>query len=103
MVLLLYYSFKRQNMAGACAEAGAEIMEKGGAGVGAENKQFRLCNTVFMQLLIKMFVIHREEIKKKIIYVWIGFLGKTKVVPGLMGYFVLRACTVSGINFRLYE
>ena len=56
-----------------------------------------------MQLLIKMFVIHREEIKKKIIYVWIGFLGKTKVVPGLMGYFVLRACTVSGINFRLYE
>ena len=38
MVLLLYYSFKRQNMAGAYAEAGAEIMEKGGAGVGAENK-----------------------------------------------------------------
>ena len=56
-----------------------------------------------MQLLIKMFVIHREEIKKKIIFVWIGFLGKNKVVPGLMGYFVLRACTVSGINFRLYE
>ena len=45
MVLLLYYSFKRQNMAGACAEAGAEIMEKGGAGVGAENKFFQLRNT----------------------------------------------------------
>ena len=92
-------------MAEARAGAGAEIMEKGGAGVGAENKQFRLCNTVFMQLLIKMFVIHREEIKKKIIFVWIGFLGKNKVVPGNypMGYFVLRACTVSGINFRLYE
>ena len=35
--------FKWQNMAGAGAEA--EIMDKGGAGVGAENKLFRLRNT----------------------------------------------------------
>ena len=27
------------------ARAGAEIMDKGGTGVGAENKQFRLRNT----------------------------------------------------------
>ena len=32
----VWYSFKWQNMAGAVAEAGAEIMDKGGA--GAENK-----------------------------------------------------------------
>ena len=36
MVILLLYSFKWQNMAG--AGAGADIMDKGGAGVGAENK-----------------------------------------------------------------
>ena len=35
MVILLLYSFKWQNMAG--AGSGAEIMDKGGAGVGAEN------------------------------------------------------------------
>ena len=34
------YSFKWQNMAGAVAEAGAEIMDKGGA--GAEDKLFLL-------------------------------------------------------------
>ena len=41
MVLLLKNSFKWQSMAG----ARAEIKDKGGAGVGAENKQFRLRNT----------------------------------------------------------
>ena len=40
MVLLSLNSFKWQYMAGAGAGAGAvaEIMDKGGAGVGAENK-----------------------------------------------------------------
>ena len=44
---LKYYSFKWKYMAGAGAGVGAagEIMDKGGAGVGAENKIFRLRNT----------------------------------------------------------
>ena len=35
---LEYYSFKWKYMAGAGAGVGAEIIDKGGAGVGAENK-----------------------------------------------------------------
>ena len=42
MVLLFWFSFKWQNMAVSEAGAGAEIMDRGGAevgaGVGAENK-----------------------------------------------------------------
>ena len=38
MVKLLLYSFKWQYIARAGAGAGAEINDKGGAGVGAENK-----------------------------------------------------------------
>ena len=40
---LLLYSFKLQNMAGAGAGRGAEIMDEGGA--GAEDKLFLLRNT----------------------------------------------------------
>ena len=38
MVPTLKNSFKRQYMAGAGASAGAEIRDKGGAGVGGKNK-----------------------------------------------------------------
>ena len=41
--------------AGAGAGVGAKIMVKGGAGVGAENKQFRLRNTA---LYSKSAIVH---------------------------------------------